>query len=330
MRREQRLISTRPDVQALEDLTHRPGNNDTALGPNLSSSSVPRGDSSINIADRIQDQLREDGNLVWGFAVYRCTYSDDTAWETFLARLNASIRDFMLIYNGLDLLEEDCFKLTLFNDASKFDCVGAPVVRQHFKEWRKHAAREEQGTQEEIEMRRKRPELPHHPYGSAGIKEDSLLRAAEEAQEVNVFPAKEALPEMRRAGSGHGYGRIQVATRYKLCVQVDEAALQSIVSTEGEMYGGEAWLNLIEVDWELETAAAQRKQEKLEYLEMDLDPELFEEELEVFPEIDGCTEENVSWMKVHYQSLISELYAAMMDHNGFEERYTRPPGICMM
>ena len=314
-------------MKALEDLTHRPANNDTSLSPNPTPRTLPRGDRFFNTADQIQDQLREDGHLVWGFAVYRCTYGDDVAWETLLERLNASIWRSMRYYNGLDLLEEDRFKLTLFNDASKFDGVGAPAVRQHFKAWRKHAVREEQGTHDEIEMRREKPELPHHPYGTARAREDSLERAAKEAGEFSMPPPREALPEMRRAGSGHGYGYLKVAARYKLCVQVDEAALQSIVSTEGETFGGEAWVNLIETDWELGTAAALREQEKLEYLEMGLHPELFEEEVEVLPEIDGCTEENVGWMKVHYQSLIPEIYADMMDHNGFEEYYLRPPGI---
>lgn len=106
--------------------------------------------STFNTADKIQDQLHYDGHRVWGFVVYRCTYGDDAAWQAFLERINASIRDSLEFYHGLDLLEEDCFKLTVLEDASKFDGASAQLVREHFKEWRKHAVREDQGTSEKI------------------------------------------------------------------------------------------------------------------------------------------------------------------------------------
>jgi hypothetical protein len=328
VRLEQRLKSTQPNMHAFENLTHRPTDDGAARGPELPLSTCPRGDSSRNTADQIDEQLREDGHRVWGFAIYRCTYSDDAAWETFLERIHASIWASMRYYNGLDLLEEDRFRLTVIEDANRFDGASRQIVREHFKEWRKRAVREEQGTNEEIEARREKPELPDHPYGTAGVKEDSNIRTREDAEGVNLPPFDAALPEVCQAGSGHGYGQRMVAARYKSCVQVDEASLQSIVSTETELLEeGEAWVNLIEGDWEPETAAAQREQEKIDYARWGLDPEVYELEVEVFPEIDGCTEENVGWMKVHYESLIPECYATMMDQNGFNHNYVRPPDM---
>lgn len=88
----------------------------------------------FNTADQIQDQLHDDGHRVWGFVVYRCTYGDDAAWQTFLERIHASIRQKMEFYHGLDLLGEDCFKLTVHDDASKFDGASVQNVREHFKE----------------------------------------------------------------------------------------------------------------------------------------------------------------------------------------------------
>jgi hypothetical protein len=327
VRLEQRLISTRPNMHAFEGLTHRPTDDSAALGPELTLSTCPRGDSSRNTADRIDEQLREDGHRVWGFAIYRCTYGDDAAWETILERIYASIWNSMRYYNGLDLLEKDRFRLTVIEDASRFDGASRQIVREHFKEWRKRAVREEQGTNEEIEARREKPELPDHPYGTAEVEEYSRIRSSADDLGMNMPPLDAALPEMCRAGSDHGYGQRMVAARYKLCVQVDEAALQSIVSAEEELFEGEAWVNLIVGDWEPETAAAQREQEKIEYARWGLDPEVYELEVEVFPEIDGCTEENVGWMKVHYESLIPECYATMMDQNGFNHNYVRPPDM---
>jgi hypothetical protein len=282
---------------------------------------IPRGDSSLNTADQIEDRLREDGHRIWGFAVYRCTYRDDAAWETCLERLNASIRKSMRFYNGLDLLDEDAFRLTVFDNASEFDGVGAPVVRRHFKEWRKGALREEQGTREEIEARRQKVNSPHHPDG---VDEELRARSPAEVQDVAVQPRGD---DIRCPWSGHGYGHRIAAVRYRLCVAVDEAALQSVVSAKGESRIGNAWMNLIEGDWGPEDAAAQREETNIQYLENGLDLEDWDDEVETFPEIDGCTEENVGWMKVCYQDLVPLLYSSLMDNNAFEELYVRPPGI---
>jgi len=336
----QRLHSTQNGIQCSTDHRQRPAKNPftprvswqqrRGLSVSARKSTCPRGDSWQNTADRIQEQLDEDGHHVWGFVVYRCTYSDDAAWEIFLERINASIRDSMEYYNGLDLLDKDCFRLTVIEDASKFDGASRQIVREHFKEWRKLAVREEQGTPEYIEARRKKPELPYYHPVTAGKKEDSLLRSLKEVEGVNMPPDYAELPEMQRPGSGHGYGQLTVAARYRLCVQVDEAALQSVMSTEEELFGGDAWVNLIEVDWEPGTAAAQRARERIQCAEWGLDPEVYEWPVEVFPEIDGSTEENVGWMKVPYQRLIPECYADMMDYNGFGEYYTRPPDMHLM
>jgi hypothetical protein len=318
----QRSVSTRPNVP-------RPAANSSSAARAAFSSTttrptIPRGDSSLNTADQIEDRLREDGHRVWGFAVYRCTYRDDAAWETCLERLNASIRKSMRFHNGLDLLDEDRFRLTVFDNASEFDGVGAPVVRRHFKEWRKGALREEQGTREEIEARRGKAISPHHPYGVVGVDEESQARSPEEVQDVAVQPRGD---DIRCPWSGHGYGHRIAAVRYRLCVAVDEAALQSVVSAKGESRIGNAWMNLIEGDWTPGDAAAQREETKIQYLENGLDLEDWDDEVETFPEIDGCTEENVGWMKVCYQDLVPLLYSSLMDINAFEELYVRPPGI---
>jgi hypothetical protein len=275
---------------------------------------IPGGDRSLNTADQIQDRLHEDGHRVWGFALYRCTHRDDAAWEACLDRLNASIRYSMHFYNGLELLEEDAFRLSVFDDASGIDGASAPVVRHHFKEWRKHALREEQGTREEIEARRKEAHSPHYPY-----------RAAEVDEETSSW---NATPDIRRPWSGHGYGHRTAAVRYRLRVAVDEVALQSIVSSlEGETHTRKAWMNLIEGDWTPEDAAVQREETKIQYLANGLQLEDWDDEVEAFPEIDGCTEENVGWMKVCYGDLVPLLYSWLMDDNAFGELYVRPPGI---
>jgi hypothetical protein len=52
----------------------------------------------------------------------------------------------MRFYCGLDLLANDCFKGTVFEDAAQFDGVSTQVVRRHFRDWRDKTFREEQGS----------------------------------------------------------------------------------------------------------------------------------------------------------------------------------------
>jgi hypothetical protein len=179
-------------------------------------------------------------------------------------------------------------------------------------EWRKRALREEQGTREETEARRKKAHSAHYPHRAAEVDEETSWNAT---------------PDIRRPWSGHGYGHRIAGVRYRFCVAVDEAALQSVISSEGETRTGIAWMKLIEGDWTPEDAAAQREETKIQYLANGLDLEDWDDEVEeAFLEIDGCTEENVGWMKDHYGDLIPLLCSRLMDNNAFGELYVRPPG----
>lgn len=274
----------------------------------------------FNTADQIQDQLHDDGHRIWGFVVYRCTYGDDAAWQSFLERIHKSARHSMEYYHGLDLLEEERFKLTVLEDKSKFDGASVQLVREHFKEWRKKAVREDQGTSDEIEARRVKPAPICNPWRQV-------------RQEVELQPRVEVTPDNGYAGSKHGYGYWHAAVRYRFCVHIDEAALQSIVSPEGEECYGDAWVNLIEADWDLEEVLAEgeqdREQARIDHIDMGgtLEDFDFEEYSEVFPEINGCVEKNVGWMRVQYKALIPEFYSYLQDPNMLEVIYYRPPEI---
>lgn len=51
--------------------------------------------SETTETERINDMLNYYGLQKWGFVIYRCTYSDDSAWERFMHHLNAR-KDAML------------------------------------------------------------------------------------------------------------------------------------------------------------------------------------------------------------------------------------------
>jgi hypothetical protein len=288
-------------------------------------STVPRGNRSINTADRIQDELEEHGHRVWGFVIYRCTYGDDAAWEKCLERLHASTRKSMRYYNGLDLLEEGCYKPTVIAGA-RFDGAKTQYVREHFKEWRKQAVLEEQGSPEEIEARRRKPEPVHHPYGTVGPDEAKWARLM---QEVDLSPPDYVLPHLPRPrpdNNPYGNDHYSMAVRYRFCVQIDEAAVQSIVSSANVF--DDAWVNVIEADWLPKDAATQFEEAWVEHVDHGPEKDTFDHSVEIFPEIEGCIEENTGWMKVHYHGLVPGFYASMTDPNTLEEYlYWRPPGF---
>jgi hypothetical protein len=242
---------------------------------------IPRGDRSWNTADRIQDELEEKGHRVWGLVIYRCTYGDDAAWGKCLERLNASTRKSMRFYNGLDLLGEGCYKPTVIAGA-RFNGAKTQYVRERFKEWRRQAILEEQGSPEEIEARRKGPEPVFNPYG---------------------------------------IDHYSMAVRYRFCVQIDEAAMRNIISSESGI--DDACVNVIEADWFPKDAATQFEEA---WVEHGPDKDTFDHVVEIFPEIEGCIEENTGWMKVRYNGLVPGFYASMTDPNTLEEfLYWRPP-----
>lgn len=110
-------------------------------------------------------------------------------------------------------------------------------------------------------------------------------------EEAEIQPRGEPTPDIRNPGSKHGYDHWHAAVRYRFCVHIDEAALQSIVSPEGEECYGDAWLSLIEADWDSEEAATQRGEDRIEHLESRGDPAESEDRVEWSPEVDGCVEE---------------------------------------
>lgn len=86
-------------------------------------------------------------------------------------------------------------------------------------------------------------------------------------------------------------------------------------------------MNVVEADWDPEAAAAAREQDKIDHLAMDLPLESFEDCIEEFPEIDGCTEENIGWMIVHYQDLVPRLYAELSNPDSLVDMYVKPPDV---
>ncbi|KAG9567010.1 hypothetical protein KCU71_g4133, partial [Aureobasidium melanogenum] len=120
-----------------------------------------------HFADQIERALKADGHRIWGFRVYRCTYESDEDWRLCMQRIYENVRQSMEFCNALDLLDGDCFKLTVIEDKSKFDGASTSMIRQHFHEWCGEALNREQGSNEEIASQRQEP-MPG--FGSMAVR----------------------------------------------------------------------------------------------------------------------------------------------------------------
>ncbi|CAG8899836.1 unnamed protein product [Penicillium egyptiacum] len=101
--------------------------------------------------------------------------------------------------------------------------------------------------------------------------------------------------------------------RYRSFVIVDQEALESVLSApdDDEEAG---FVRLVNGEWELEEPS----EDELE--ENDRSPP-DEEPLE------GCTQHDVGWMKVHYRQVEANGFVDLSDPFGRERYYTRPPEI---
>ncbi|KAK7962860.1 uncharacterized protein PG986_003685 [Apiospora aurea] len=244
--------------------------------------------TTLNAADKIERHLRADGHRIWGFVVYRCTYTSDTAWDLCIERIHASVRKSMDIYNGHDMLREGCFRLTVISDASTLDGASTQIVRRQFKEWCARMLHEEQGSQEEIQTRQQQ-----------------------------ASPWDRGWP-----------------VRYGFCIQIDEASMRSIISDEDE-----PWVNIIKGDWKPREVARQQQQQLTgSGWTMEIPGGRNEDEGEFtddegdreYPPVEGCTEEDVGWMKVRLVGLMTGLYTNLRDPDYWDVPYTRPPDIVPM
>lgn len=82
LRLDLRQRTVHAGAQTSESLANGPVNSDTVPCLALNETprpTIPRGDSSVNIVDRIQDELQDNGHRAWGYVIHRCTYGDDAA-----------------------------------------------------------------------------------------------------------------------------------------------------------------------------------------------------------------------------------------------------------
>ncbi|KFY18409.1 hypothetical protein V491_04783 [Pseudogymnoascus sp. VKM F-3775] len=99
-------------------------------------------------------------------------------------------------------------------------------------------------------------------------------------------------------GEGIGPGQ---SPRYGYCIQVDDGALESIMEDENDGY-----INLIQKDWEPDTAGAREPAEE---------------------PIEDCTLHDIGWMFVDYRFVMVEMYDLLDGLYNWYREYRRPPVV---
>jgi len=89
---------------------------------------------------------------------------------------------------------------------------------------------------------------------------------------------------------------------------VDEPALRSVVYGHPDDYWEEGWVNLVRACWKRQGPPVYTEEE-------DRDP------------IEGCTEEDVGWMRMVSRMMHSKFYEAIYGFDSWYPFYQRPPEI---
>lgn len=101
--------------------------------------------------------------------------------------------------------------------------------------------------------------------------------------------------------------RIPRSQRYRYCIQVTQEALESVFADDSVKMG---FMHIILANWE-------------EYSPYE-DGERFEEEEEA---IEGCTLEDVGWIKVPFRTLMTSVWNYLRPQWAWEVEYRRPPEL---
>ncbi|SMR57276.1 unnamed protein product [Zymoseptoria tritici ST99CH_1E4] len=96
------------------------------------------------LAQDIDCGMLRNGHCLWGFVIYRTTYTSHLDWDQCLHRLRHQHAETLAFDHAADLLESNPF--TVFDDATRFENATAAEIRQHFNEWCNTAPMFEQGT----------------------------------------------------------------------------------------------------------------------------------------------------------------------------------------
>ncbi|KAI7231022.1 hypothetical protein KC330_g6631 [Hortaea werneckii] len=87
----------------------------------------------LNEAAKIKRNLSQHNHDRWGFAIYRCTYGDDAAWDRFTDIITTRAQKEIRELGELEILDK--LEWTIFDDREIFDNATTDFLREHFNQW---------------------------------------------------------------------------------------------------------------------------------------------------------------------------------------------------
>ena len=115
-------------------------------------------------------------------------------------------------------------------------------------------------------------------------------------------------------------------SRYTYCIYADAESIKSVINGEGpgstatqDILHPKAFVKLIDYQWKEHPEPRQPDSDG-----SDFDDDDEEESDEGYPPIDGCTKEDVGWMKVAARVLIPRQYC-ILGRGNWMLGYVRPP-----
>ncbi|KAL2852940.1 hypothetical protein BJY01DRAFT_207522 [Aspergillus pseudoustus] len=109
-----------------------PRHRNTSTFPSSQGLPEPYLDSYSNLDESLKCWgLKED--TAWGFVVYRTSYQANSQWQRMIQHINEEIHESLSLNQRLDLLKHH--RLTVIDDAAKFDGATSHAVRDHFQSW---------------------------------------------------------------------------------------------------------------------------------------------------------------------------------------------------
>ncbi|GAB1736162.1 hypothetical protein NU219Hw_g6838t1 [Hortaea werneckii] len=88
----------------------------------------------LNEAAKVKRNLNQDNHDRWGFAIYRCTYGDDGAWDRFKDIISTRAQKEILELDEPEILDK--LEWTIFDNRDIFDHATTDFLCKHFNQWR--------------------------------------------------------------------------------------------------------------------------------------------------------------------------------------------------
>ena len=88
----------------------------------------------LSEAAKVKSNLNLDNHDRWGFAIYRCTYGDDAAWDRFKDIITIRARKEIRELGEPEILDK--LEWTIFDDREIFDNATTAFLREHFNQWK--------------------------------------------------------------------------------------------------------------------------------------------------------------------------------------------------